>query len=278
MKASETQAWSAKQSAELYGIEEWGSGYFGVNAKGEVEIRAPGNSAEASVSITDIIDGLQQRGLEMPVLLRIENLVDSRISILNESFAEAIKSTGYQGVYRGAFPIKVNQQSHIVEEIARFGERYNHGLEAGSKAELMIAISTLTNRDSLIICNGYKDAEFIDLGLQSRKLGFKCFFVLETLAEVKLVIERSRELGVDPLIGVRLKLSTKVEGHWAEDSGDRSLFGLTTNQLVEIIDSLRDAQLLHCLQLLHFHLGSQIPNIRSIRAGVIEACRYYIDL
>lgn len=274
-----SDSWSAKHSAELYGIEEWGSGYFGVNHAGNVEVRAPGEgAADVSVDLTHIIDGLQQRGLEMPVLLRIENLVDSRISILNESFAEAIATTGYQGVYRGAFPIKVNQQSHIVEEIARFGERYNHGLEAGSKAELMIAMSTLKNLESLIICNGYKDAEFIDLGLQARKLGFKCIFVLETVAEVKLVIERSRLLGVDPILGVRLKLSTKVEGHWAEDSGDRSLFGLTTNHLIEVMDQLRSADLLHCLELLHFHLGSQIPNIRSIRAGVLEACRYYIAM
>ncbi|UTF60344.1 biosynthetic arginine decarboxylase [Gilvimarinus sp. DA14] len=278
MNDTETQTWSAKQSAELYGIEEWGGGYFGINSDGNVEVRAPGNGGKTAVALTDIIDGLQQRGLDMPVLLRIENLVDSRISILNESFAEAIKVTGFKGQYRGAFPIKVNQQSHIVEEIARFGERYNHGLEAGSKAELMIAMSVLQNRESLIVCNGYKDAEFIDLGLQARKLGFKCIFVLETMAEVRLVIERSRELNVDPIIGVRLKLSTKVEGHWAEDSGDRSLFGLTTNQLVDIIDELREAELLHCLELLHFHLGSQIPNIRSIRAGVLEACRYYIEM
>ncbi len=278
-QSDDSQTWSARHSAELYGIEEWGSGYFGVSPEGEVVVRSPSNGqAGATVSLMDIAHGLQQRGLEMPVLLRLENLVDSRISILNESFAEAMETTGYQGCYRGAFPIKVNQQSHIVAEIARFGERYNHGLEAGSKAELMIAISTLQNRESLIICNGYKDAEFIDLGLQARKLGFKCFFVLETPAEVPLIIERSRALGVDPLFGARLKLSTKVEGHWSEDSGDRSLFGLTAIQLVEVVDSLREAGLLHCFQLLHFHLGSQIPNIRSIRAGVFEACRYYIDL
>ncbi|WP_439510612.1 biosynthetic arginine decarboxylase [Marinimicrobium koreense] len=278
-ESNESQAWSARHSSELYGIEEWGGGYFGVSPEGEVVVRSPSNGqAGATVSLMDIAHGLQQRGLEMPVLLRLENLVDSRISILNESFAQAMETTGYQGCYRGAFPIKVNQQSHIVAEIARFGERYNHGLEAGSKAELMIALSTLQNRESLIICNGYKDAEFIDLGLQARKLGFKCFFVLETPAEVPLIIERSRALGVDPLIGARLKLSTKVEGHWSEDSGDRSLFGLTAIQLVEVVDSLREAGLLHCFQLLHFHLGSQIPNIRSIRAGVFEACRYYIDL
>lgn len=277
--SDQKQAWSARKSAELYGIDEWGSGYFGVSPEGEVVVRAPHNGAPgAAVSLMDIARGLQERGLDMPLLLRMENLVDGRLSTLNDSFAEAIKATGYQNEYRGAFPIKVNQQCHVVAEIARFGERYHHGLEAGSKAELMIALSTLQNRESLIICNGYKDAEFIDLGLQARKLGFKCFFVVETPAEVPLIIERSRAMGVDPLIGGRLKLSTKVEGHWSEDSGDRSLFGLTAIQLVDVVDDLRAAGLLHCFQLLHFHLGSQIPNIRSIRDGVLEACRYYIDL
>lgn len=274
----QTNKWNARRAAELYGIDEWSSGYFGISAAGEVIVNAPTATGEASVSLMEIVNGLQQRGLQMPVLLRLENLVDKRISILNDSFAQAIESSGYCGQYRGAFPIKVNQQSHVVAEIARFGERYNHGLEAGSKAELMIALATLTNRESLIICNGYKDAEFISLGLQARKLGFKCFFVLETLSELQSVIERSRALNIEPLIGVRLKLSTKVEGHWSADSGDRSLFGLNTNELVTVIDTLRDAKLLHCFQLLHFHLGSQIPNIRSIRAGVLEACRYYIEL
>lgn len=270
--------WSARSSAELYGIDEWSSGYFGVSSDGEVMVRMPNGEDENSVSLMEIVDGLQQRGLQMPVLLRLENIVDSRISILNDSFAQAIEASGYRGHYRGAFPIKVNQQSQVIAEIARFGERYHHGLEAGSKAELMIALATVTNRESLIICNGYKDTEFISLGLQARKLGFKCFFVLETLSELQSIIERSREMDVEPLIGVRLKLSTKVEGHWSEDSGDRSLFGLNTNELVTVIDTLRDAGLLHCFQLLHFHLGSQIPNIRSIRAGVLEACRYYIEL
>lgn len=270
--------WSARKSAELYGIDEWSSGYFGVSPQGEVEVRANFTEGEVSVSLMEIVDGLQQRGLQMPVLLRLENLVDKRISTLNDSFAMAIEASGYQGQYRGAFPIKVNQQNHVIAEIARFGERYNHGLEAGSKAELMIALATLQNRESLIICNGYKDSEFITLGLQARKLGFKCFFVVETLAELPHIIECSRNLGIEPLIGVRLKLSTKVEGHWSEDSGDRSLFGLNTNELITVVDELRNANLLHCFQLLHFHLGSQIPNIRSIRAGVLEACRYYIEL
>lgn len=274
----QASAWNARKSADLYGIDDWSGGYFGVSEAGEVVVRVPSGEGEASVSLVEIVDGLQQRGLAMPVLLRLENLVDTRISTLNDSFALAIEASGYRGQYRGAFPIKVNQQAHVIAEIARFGERYHHGLEAGSKAELMIALSTLKDREALIICNGYKDVEFIDLGLQARKLGFNCFFVMETLAELQMVIERSRLLGVDPLIGSRLKLSTKVEGHWSEDSGDRSLFGLTTNELVTVVDMLREADLLHCFQLLHFHLGSQIPNIRSIRAGVLEACRYYIEL
>jgi len=231
----QTVNWSARKSAELYGIDEWSNGYFGVSDEGNVVVKAPTSEGVATVSLTEIIDGLQQRGLDMPVLLRLENLIDTRISTLNDSFAEAIAASGYQGCYRGAFPIKVNQQNHVIAEIARFGERYNHGLEAGSKAELMIALATLKNRESLIICNGYKDTEFIDLGLQACKLGFKCFFVLETLTELSFVIERSRVLGIEPLIGVRLKLSTKVEGHWAEDSGDRSLFGLNTNELVDVV-------------------------------------------
>lgn len=279
MKISKENApWSVRSAAELYGIDEWSNGYFGISPSGDVEVRVPGAEHPVNISLLDIVDGLQQRGLQMPVLLRFENLVDARLSIINDSFSQAIESSGYTGHYRGVFPIKVNQQKHVIAEIARFGERYHHGLEAGSKAELMIALATITDRDSLIICNGYKDAEFITLGLQARKLGFKCFFVLETLTELQLVIERSKALGIEPLIGVRLKLSTKVEGHWSADSGDRSLFGLNTNELVSVIDTLRAANLLHCFQLLHFHLGSQIPNIRSIRAGVLEACRYYIEL
>ena len=276
--SDKTSFWSSRNAADLYGIDEWSNGYFGVSPEGEVLVRAPTPEGEANVSLMEIIDGLQQRGLQMPVLLRLENLVDKRISTLNDSFSSAIECSGYRGQYRGAFPIKVNQQSHVIAEIARFGERYNHGLEAGSKAELMIALATLTNRESLIICNGYKDPEFITLGLQARRLGFKCFFVIETLAELPHIIERSQSLGIEPLLGVRLKLSTKVEGHWSEDSGDRSLFGLNTNELITVVDELRATNLLHCFQLLHFHLGSQIPNIRSIRDGVREACRFYIEL
>ncbi len=270
--------WTSEESADYYAIREWGAGLFDVSPQGEVTVTVAGKDKATAVSLLDIAEGLQQRDLAMPVLLRVENHLDAAISQINETFANAIGVTGYRGVYRGVFPIKVNQQSHIIEEIARFGERYHHGLEAGSKAELLVAMSTLRDRESLIVCNGYKDAEFIDLGLRARQLGMPCFFVVETPEEMSLIIERSQLLDVEPLIGVRLKLGTKVDGHWSEDSGDRSLFGLNTQQLIEAVDRLKGAGMLHCLRLLHFHLGSQIPNIQNIRAGILEACRYYIDL
>lgn len=275
---SKTSNWTVSDSSDLYGLAEWGAGYFGVADNGELTVKAPTSDGLQQISLCEIAEGLRQRGLEMPVLLRIENLVDARIGRINEAFANAIDVNNYRGVYRGAFPIKVNQQSHVVEEIVRYGQKFHHGLEAGSKAELLIAMATLTDRDSLIICNGYKDAEFIDLGLQALKLGFKCFFVVETPSELPLILERSALLKVDPLIGLRAKMSTKVDGHWSGDSGERSLFGLNSLQIVELVDRLKAADMLHCLQLLHFHLGSQIPNIRNIRAGTLEACRFYADL
>lgn len=278
MKEKEHLSWTPDEAAECYAVREWGAGLFDVAANGELQVLVGNNGSSQRVSLVDIVDGLQQRDLAMPVLLRIENHLDTAITQINEAFASAIKAANYQGVYRGVFPIKVNQQSHIIEEIARFGERYHHGLEAGSKAELLVAMAMLRDQESLIVCNGYKDEEFIDLGLRARQLGIPCFFVVETPEEMSLIIERSRILGVEPMVGARLKLGTKVDGHWSEDSGDRSLFGLNTQQLIEAVDLLKAANMLHCLRLIHFHLGSQIPNIQNIRAGIREACRYYIDL
>ena len=273
-----SSGWSIADAVETYGIDRWGIDYFGISPQGNVTVKAPAAAGIQTVEFSEILEGLKQRGLGMPVMLRLENLVDDRITQLNETFSRAIQSSDYKNVYRGVFPIKVNQQSQVIEEIARFGERFNHGLEAGSKAELLIAMSNLTSVDSLIVCNGYKDTEFIDLGFQARRMGCKCFFVIETPKELPIILERAKHWGVEPLLGLRIKLSTTVEGHWSNDSGDRSLFGLSTVQLIEIVDTLREANMLHCLQMLHFHLGSQIPNIRNIRDAVTEACRFYIDL
>jgi len=270
--------WTPADSAELYGIKNWGAGYFDLADDGAVAVTVSVDGQRVAISIPDIIAGMQQRGLQMPVLLRIENLLDSQITLLNETFASAIAKLGYQGIYRGVFPIKVNQQCQVIEEIARFGASYGHGLEAGSKAELLIALASLDPDASHIICNGYKDEEFITLGLRALKLGFRCIFVIETPAELPIILECSRRLGIKPILGLRVKLASKVGGYWNESSGDRSIFGLTTSQIVELIDLLREHEMLDCLQLLHYHLGSQIPNIRDIRSGVLEACRFYVDL
>lgn len=275
---SQTQ-WTSKDSVELYGINRWGLDYFDIADNGDVVVNANLENGEShQVSLKHISEGLQQRGLDMPIMLRLDNLVDKRIDELNLGFQKAIDELDYQGKYQGVFPIKVNQQSQVIKEIVKYGEKYDYGLEAGSKAELLIAISTLKNRKSLIICNGYKDAEFIDLGLQAIRLGFKCFFVMETPKELQLILERSEFWGVNPLLGMRLKLSTKVDGQWTNDSGDRSLFGLTTNQIINVIDDLKAVGKIDCLKLLHYHLGSQIPNIRNIRDGIREATRYYINM
>ena len=270
--------WTIEQSRELYGVQRWGMKYFDIDSSGDLSITAPTPTGRRSVPMSAVIDGLHQRDLSMPVMLRIENLIDDRVVQLNTAFANAIEQSGYRSEYRAVFPIKVNQQHHVVDSIGRSGQPYSHGLEAGSKAELLVAISSVTSNESLIICNGYKDEEFIDLGFTACELGFKCFFVLETLEELDLIIRRSKHFNARPMIGARVKLATKVEGHWAGDSGDRSLFGLTTVELIGVVDRLRENEMLDCFQMLHFHLGSQLTNIRNVRDGLKEACRFYIGL
>ncbi|HAD09001.1 MAG TPA: arginine decarboxylase [Porticoccaceae bacterium] len=274
ISSRQTKPWTVANSTELYGVQRWGNDYFGVNAEG----RLTAKTRNVEVPLLDIVEGMSERELAMPVLLRIENILDAQIQRLNLAFKNAIADSGYNNCYRGVYPIKVNQQAQVVEEIATFGARYHHGFEVGSKPEMIAALASLEDRDSLIICNGYKDAEFVDLGLYASKLGFKCFFVLETPAELAIIIERSRALGVDPSIGVRVKMTTQVSGHWNGTSGDRGVFGLTTTQLIDVVEQLKQHDMLGCLQLLHCHLGSQIPNIRDIRNGIVEACRFYIDL
>ena len=278
MKRDLPSVWTPAESAELYGIRSWGAGYFDLADDGTVHVTVPVDGKRVGVSLMSIIAAMQQRGVQMPALLRIENILDAQISVLNDSFVHAMQALGYRGSYRGVFPIKVNQQCEVIGEIARFGARYGHGLEAGSKAELLIALASLDPDSGYIVCNGYKDAEFINLGLRALKLGYKVFFVIETPTELPILLEEIKRVGIRPMLGVRVKLSSRVGGYWNESSGDRSIFGLTTSQIVDLIDALREHQMLDCLQLLHYHLGSQIPNIRDIRSSVLEACRYYADL
>ena len=270
--------WTTTQSAQLYGINAWGADYFNIADNGEVQVNVSFDGKPVAVSLMEIVRGMHDRGLHMPAILRIRNLLDHRVEVLNKSFAKAIADGGYRNCYRGVYPIKVNQQCHVVEEIADYGRQYSHGFEAGSKAELIIAMAQLSDSDGIIICNGYKDAEFIELGLYARQMGTPCFFVVETLSELPIIIERSRALDIEPLIGVRIKTTVAVDGYWSQDSGDRSIFGLSTASLMRLVDTLREADMLHCLRLLHCHLGSQIPNIRNVRSGVLEACRFYAGL
>ncbi len=280
-----TQEWTLTNADELYRLSQWGEGYFGLSPAGEVTVGVDFPSRRVEVPLVDILAALGKRGLSPPVLVRVENILDHRLTRLHASFAAACDRLGYRGHYQGVFPIKVNQQRQVVEEVVACGARHGHGLEAGSKAELVIALAALSRRggtrdarDPLLICNGYKDRAFITLGLLAQKLGFPCFFVIETPAELPLILACAADLDVRPRLGVRLKLATRVSGLWTETSGDRSLFGLTTHQLMALVEDLRARGLLDCLELLHCHLGSQIPNIRDIRNGVLEACRYYVEL
>jgi len=270
--------WTVEEARELYGIRNWSAGYFDISADGNVVVTPNPKRPDVSVSIKAIIEGMRERGLTMPVLLRIENLLVTQLALLHDSFRAAMSNFDYKGDYRGVYPIKVNQQQQVIEAITRFGRSTHHGLEVGSKAELIAAISMLNDKEACLICNGYKDEEFIDLALYAVKMGYKCFLVVEMPSELPMIVERSKKVGVKPNIGVRLKLSTKAGGHWTESGGDRSIFGLNISQLIEAVDYLKDNGMLECLKLLHYHLGSQIPNIRDIRSAVTEGCRYYAEM
>lgn len=277
-KDTALERWTVEDSAELYGIRDWGADFFRLSDDGEVMVTPYADDPDCAVSLMQIVQGVQTRGMDLPVLLRFSDILDSQITLLNETFRKTIDKYGYEGSYRGVYPIKVNQQEQVIREITEFGRRYHHGLEAGSKPELMIALTFMHDPEAVIVCNGYKDEEFIDLALYGVKMGLKVVLVIEIPAELELIMERAAKLGVRPIIGVRARLSSRCGGHWNESGGDRSVFGLNSSQIIDVLDTLRENDMLDCLKLLHYHLGSQIPNIRDIRAGLKEACRYYADL
>ncbi len=272
------ERWTVEKSSELYRVAEWSGGYFRVAENGDMLVQPSPKATDRAVSIPEIVEGLKDRGLDMPVLLRIENILDAQISLLNETFIAAMKNLGYHGNFMGAYPIKVNQQKQVIDAMVRYGAPYHHGLEAGSKAELIAAMGMMVDKEAPLICNGYKDEEFVDLALHAVKLGFRCVLVVEMPSELPLIIERSRVLGTKPVLGVRIKLAMQGGGHWAESGGERSIFGLNTTQLIHAVDLLQKEDMLDCLQMVHYHLGSQISNIREIRTAVGEACRVYAGL
>ncbi len=271
--------WSVDDSAELYGLNLWGRDYFTASDEGHVVVKLPdGRGGHCRADLYEIVKGIEERGILFPVLLRFPDIIRQELGELNESFAEAIKETGYSSEYRGVFPIKVNQQQQIIEEIVKGGLPYHHGLEAGSKAELFIALAMLDDPDALIVCNGYKDSEFIDLALLGSQAGNRVILAVERPGEIDLILERSEILGIDPVLGIRAKLSSYGGGNWSSSGGDHSIFGLTASQILDAVETLGKAGRLDCLRLLHSHIGSQIPDIRSIRQGVQELVRYYVSL
>lgn len=272
--------WTVEAAKKLYGVEGWGHGFFGANKQGDVTVRLQNDGDFAEVSLMEIIRGMQKKdkNFRMPALFRFPDLLYARIKEINETFREEIRNQGYKGRYRGVYPIKVNQQQQVVKEVCEYGRKYHYGMEVGSKPELLAALAFMHDREALLICNGYKDAEFIDLALQAKKLGLNIIIVLEMPPELQLVLERSKKLGIEPTLGLRIKLSTKGSGHWADSAGDRSPFGLNFSQTIHVIDQLKATNKLKCLKMLHYHQGSQIPKVSTVRLAAQEASRVYANL
>jgi arginine decarboxylase len=270
-------AWTIEDSEELYRISGWGEPYFGINAAGRVTV-SPKGARGGSLDLYELVRSLMQRNLELPLLIRFSDILEDRIERLNACFAKAIARYNYDGVYRGVFPVKCNQQRHLIQNLVRFGQPFQFGLEAGSKPELMIALASLNTTGALLICNGYKDREYIETAMLGQRLGQTVIIVLEQIEEVGLVIETSQRLGIKPIVGVRAKLSAKGIGRWGDSAGDRAKFGLTIPEIMQAIEDLRSAGMLDCLQLLHFHIGSQISAISVLKDAMREAGQIYVEL
>jgi arginine decarboxylase len=269
--------WDINSAISLYNIDRWGSGYFTINPKGHISV-LPTLNPSTPIDLTELVEEAKQRGLNFPMVLRFQDLLRHRVERINLSFAEAISEMGYRSLYRGVFPIKVNQLREVVEEIMDAGKPFHFGIEAGSKPELLAALAIHKDPESLIICNGYKDALFIQNALLGSKLGKKVIMVVEKLEELVQIIQVSQEMGVEPMIGMRVRLSAKGAGKWATSGGENAKFGLSTSDLVAASNTLKEKGLAHCLRLVHFHVGSQVPDIGTIKRAAREAARFYAKL
>ncbi|MBT3923781.1 MAG: biosynthetic arginine decarboxylase [Nitrospina sp.] len=269
--------WTIDEAREHYNIKGWGAGYFDINSKGNIVVR-PNHKSAHHIDLKDLVDDIQSKGYSLPVLIRFSDILKASIANLSNSFQSAINEYGFEGKYNGVYPIKVNQQRQVVEEIVKFGQPYNIGLEAGSKPELHAILAILDNPEALLVCNGYKDEAFIRLALMSQKLGKKVFIVVEKLDELALIEKVAGELGVQPNIGLRIKLVSAGQGRWSSSAGEHSKFGLNPMELMEALEIAKDKNILDCVKLIHFHLGSQITNIRRIKDSLKEVGRFYSEL
>ena len=270
--------WSIEDAKTLYNVDGWGAGFIDVNATGHVVVRPDPNRPEHTLDLHELAMDLEEQGVALPVLLRFSDILQTRIEQLSERFESAIREFEYTGGYTTVYPIKVNQQRHVVEEIFEFGRKHQVGLECGSKPELQAVLGLTESTEHLIVCNGYKDEEFMRLALMGQRLGHRVFIVLEQLSELDVLLDAAADLGVTPMAGVRIKLKTEGSGRWAQSGGEKSKFGLSAAELVKLVDRLRERGQLEVLKLIHFHLGSQITDIRYIKTGLGEITRFYVEL
>ncbi len=270
-------SWTIEDSKELYNVEGWGIGYFGINARGNITVH-PTKEPARGLDLFELAMDLKAQGVGLPLLLRFSDILRTRIETLTEKFRSAIHEFDYKGNYTTVYPIKVNQQRHIIEEIVGFGEAHGVGLEVGSKPELQAVLALTEQAHHMIVCNGYKDEEYLSLALMGQKLGHKVIIVIEKMSEVDTLLKVARRMDVTPAAGVRIKLSAAGTGRWSESAGDKSKFGLTAAELMRVLDKLRSAGRVDILKMVHFHLGSQIPEIRSVKQAMTEVARYYVEL
>ena len=267
-KSNPLESWSTNDAAELYGVDRWGKGVFCVGDNGNAVMCA----GSSNVDLKALVDEIRLRGLELPVLIRFTDILRHRFNVIHNAFRQAIQEHDYQGSFRPVYPIKVNQHRHIVEDIVSLGAEFHHGLEAGSKPELLIAIAHHRDPEAIIVCNGFKDREYVDSALLGQKLGHKIFLVVEKLNELTLILERAKALKVEPYLGIRMKLSSRGRGQWESSSGDKSKFGLRSHEIIAALSILRRRRLLDRLQLLHVHIGSQITDIQRFKQAAREVC------
>jgi arginine decarboxylase len=275
--ASPAAAWTAADGAALYGVDRWGEPYFAVNERGHVIVQPRGDRG-GSLDLVELVGELQGRNLGLPLLIRFDDILEDRLERLHAAFERAIAQYGYRGRYQGVFPVKCNQQRHVVEQLVESGRRWHFGLEAGSKAELLIALSLLDDPEALLICNGYKDRRYIETAILARRLGRQPVVVIEQADEVERIIAASQDLGAAPFIGVRAKLASRSTGRWGSSVGDKAKFGLSIPDLLATVEALKSANLLADLRLLHFHVGSQINDIAVLKDALQEAAQIYVEL
>ena len=271
------QGWTREKSRDLYKIGSWGSGFYDVNDAGNIVVTPQGPTGP-SVDLLELSQDLMERGIQYPMLIRFPDITKARIELLSKCFMKAIEDNGFKGSYRGVYPIKVNQQRHLVEELVKFGHSTRLGLECGSKPELLIVLAMMTTPGALIICNGFKDQEYIETAILSQKLGRNTIIVVDRMSELPMIIETAKKFNTQPKIGLRAKLHSKGSGKWIESSGDRSKFGLTALEVVDAVEMLKREDMLGALELLHYHIGSQISSISSVKGSLKEGTRFYTEL